>query len=235
MDKIEILGLVATLLVLVSYMWSKLKVLRYINIVGSILFVIYGLMIDSYSVWILNGGCILVHIYKLIYDERPVKKYIGCIIVGYPGIGKSSLSISDDRYIDLESSLFKVNGRRSKTWYEVYCHQAVDLALQGYRVFVSAHADVQLYLAYMNIPENIKIYSCHPSLGLKDLWMKRLLDRYHDTKSEKDFAAMEYCRVHYDAGIRSMMRAPFEQITIDSYNYNLKSLLDTKIKTVVWR
>jgi ABC-type phosphate/phosphonate transport system ATPase subunit len=43
----------------------------------------------------------------------------GIIIVGYQGIGKSTLAYHNKRVIDLESSNFFVNGERSKDWHVV--------------------------------------------------------------------------------------------------------------------
>lgn len=65
MDWRELIGLLATSLVFVSFMFTDIKKVRYVNIVGCILFVVYGLLIHALSVWILNGGCLLLHIYKI--------------------------------------------------------------------------------------------------------------------------------------------------------------------------
>ena len=40
------------------------------------------------------------------------------IIVGYQGIGKSSISNPDTRCIDLESGNFFVDGKRPDDWYK---------------------------------------------------------------------------------------------------------------------
>jgi len=61
----EIIGILATILVLISFTQSDVKKIRYINIVGCILFVTYGLLIGAFSVWLLNGACLILHIYKL--------------------------------------------------------------------------------------------------------------------------------------------------------------------------
>jgi preprotein translocase subunit SecF len=63
---IEVLGIIATLFILASFVLSGESKIRSINIIGSILFVIYGIIIGSISVWLLNGALILVHIYKII-------------------------------------------------------------------------------------------------------------------------------------------------------------------------
>jgi hypothetical protein len=62
---IELLGIVATLFVLVSFLMKDAARIRKINIIGAMLFVIYGLLIGSISVWLLNGVLCVVHILYL--------------------------------------------------------------------------------------------------------------------------------------------------------------------------
>ena len=50
----EFLGILTTLLVLVSFLFSKEKNIRIINIIGALLFVLYGASINSFSIWVLN-------------------------------------------------------------------------------------------------------------------------------------------------------------------------------------
>ena len=70
---IEILGLIATLFVLLSFLCNQEKNIRLVNIVGAILFVIYGAFISAPSVYILNGALIGIHIYK-IYKIKARKR-----------------------------------------------------------------------------------------------------------------------------------------------------------------
>lgn len=63
---IEILGTIASLFVFVSFIFNDEKTMRLINIIGCVLFVIYGIIIISWSVILVNGGLIILHIYKLI-------------------------------------------------------------------------------------------------------------------------------------------------------------------------
>lgn len=62
----ELIGLMATTFVLISFLMKKARTIRLVNIVGAMLFVIYGLLIHSLSVWVMNGALIFVHIYYLI-------------------------------------------------------------------------------------------------------------------------------------------------------------------------
>ena len=61
----EYIGLLASLMVFISFIFKEEYKIRLINIIGAILFVIYGILINSLSVWFLNGGLVFVHIYYL--------------------------------------------------------------------------------------------------------------------------------------------------------------------------
>ena len=69
------------------------------------------------------------------------------IIVGYQGIGKSSLA-GVGNCIDLESSNFWINGKRDPEWYKPYCKIADHLSKQGYTVFTSSHEVVRRELMF---------------------------------------------------------------------------------------
>ncbi len=62
---IELIGLLATLFVLVSFLQKSEVGIRKFNIVGASLFIIYGILISSISVWLLNGILLGVHIKRL--------------------------------------------------------------------------------------------------------------------------------------------------------------------------
>lgn len=65
----EILGTIASVVVLISFLMKGEKKIRIINIIGAILFVIYGISIKAFSVWFLNGMLCLIHFYKLIRNR----------------------------------------------------------------------------------------------------------------------------------------------------------------------
>ena len=66
------------------------------------------------------------------------------IVIGYQGIGKSSLA-GKNNCIDLESGNFWVDGKRSDDWYKIYCNIALHLHRQGFTVFTSSHQVVRDY------------------------------------------------------------------------------------------
>lgn len=61
----ELIGVLASVFVLISFVLNGEKNIRIANIAGAVLFVIYGIQIGAFSIWFLNGILILVHFYKL--------------------------------------------------------------------------------------------------------------------------------------------------------------------------
>lgn len=62
----EAIGVLASVIVLLSFIMNGESKIRIINIIGAFLFIVYGVLINAFSVWFLNGTLLIVHIYKLI-------------------------------------------------------------------------------------------------------------------------------------------------------------------------
>ena len=151
------------------------------------------------------------------------------IIVGYQGIGKSTLANNDTKYIDLESSNFFINGKRADDWYVPYCKIAESLSLQGYNVFVSSHEVVRRELE--GISHVDKMIIC-PAPELKDEWIEKLRIRYENTKlipqeGEKNYKAYMNAVDRYGDNIRVLMsESQFEVRTILNMDYCLKDIIE---------
>lgn len=65
----EMIGTIASVIVLISFLMKGEKKIRVINIVGAIMFVIYGILIKAFSVWFLNGMLLVIHLVKLVKKE----------------------------------------------------------------------------------------------------------------------------------------------------------------------
>lgn len=63
---IEFVGFLATTLVFLSFIFTKVKTIRILNLVGSIFFVIYGFGIGAFWTGIMNAGLIFVQLYHLV-------------------------------------------------------------------------------------------------------------------------------------------------------------------------
>lgn len=69
MNAVELLGYVAMFLIGVSFLMRDMLKLRLMNFIGAMLFVIYGFLIESFPVMMLNIFITLVnayHIFKLL-------------------------------------------------------------------------------------------------------------------------------------------------------------------------
>lgn len=68
----EIVGLLGTILIVLCMCFRDIKIIRFINLLGSTCFVIYGIGINALYTWIANLILIFVQIYYLIkiYKEE---------------------------------------------------------------------------------------------------------------------------------------------------------------------
>ena len=69
---IEVIGIIATCIILVSFVFNDTVKIRILNMIGSFMFVIYGVYLNALSIWLLNGACVILQIYKL-YKQKKLK------------------------------------------------------------------------------------------------------------------------------------------------------------------
>ena len=62
---IELLGIIASLFIIAAFCCNNTKYIRLLDSVGALLYIIYGFLISSISVVILNCILLLLQIYKL--------------------------------------------------------------------------------------------------------------------------------------------------------------------------
>ncbi|MBR3229787.1 MAG: hypothetical protein IKF91_03060 [Bacilli bacterium] len=152
----------------------------------------------------------------------------GLIVIGYQGIGKSSLA-GWYNCVDLESSNFYINGKKDEKWYEVYCNIALDIANQGFVVFTSSHKEVRNYFHQFlnNLPRNIGniVIFCPQVLQEKD-WIDRLQERYNKTKTEKDKRALDRAIERYEEDIYNLTHSGFVYYQPKTVNYDLKNYIE---------
>ncbi|WP_414632760.1 YgjV family protein [Clostridium sp. UBA3887] len=75
---IEWIGYLATILITISMFMKEIFKLRFINLMGCILFVIYGLIIGAYPVAIANAIIVFINLYYLykLFREMNTKNNI---------------------------------------------------------------------------------------------------------------------------------------------------------------
>jgi len=118
----------------------------------------------------------------------------GLIICGYPGIGKTSCA-GWNGTIDLESSTFSQE-MGMMNWIPMYVKTAIQLAEQGFTVFVSTHREVRKYLA--SNPSKIPVVIFCPKVEWKEQWIARLQARYDQSKDSKDLRALKHVQDFWD-------------------------------------
>ena len=150
------------------------------------------------------------------------------IVIGYQGIGKSTLAAKSFRYIDLESSSFWFDDPETKQkirhimWYAMHCNVAEDLSRQGYTVFVSSHQPVRERL----LKSDEYVITCVPSLNLKDKWIEKLRLRYENSGLEKDYRAYMNAADCFTENVTEMMNSGFDVLEVEDMDYDLKKLLE---------
>jgi ABC-type cobalamin transport system ATPase subunit len=147
------------------------------------------------------------------------------IVIGYQGIGKSTLAGKNHKYIDLESGSFWVDGKRADDWYIVYCQIAEHLSRQGYTVFTSSHEVVRKTLR--NSWEHVVL--AFPSIHLKEEWIEKLATRYAQTKLEKDYKALMNAKDRYTENIMELNAEcgnGVDYLTIQDMSYDLEKMLE---------
>lgn len=75
----ELVGMSGSVLIAISMMFKTttdkgVKLLRIFNLLGSIVFVIYGIMLPAYSTIILNAVCVVLNVVGLVKICQKIKK-----------------------------------------------------------------------------------------------------------------------------------------------------------------
>lgn len=142
------------------------------------------------------------------------------IIIGYQGIGKSTLA-GKRNCIDLESGNFWVDGKRDEKWYIPYCQIANHLSQQGFTVFVSSHEVVRNELK----KSEEKVYVVCPSLELRGHWLHKLKERYSNSGLRKDLVAYKNAEDRYSENIQELMNSGFDVVVLDGMDYSLFAII----------
>ena len=144
------------------------------------------------------------------------------IVIGYQGIGKSTLAGRNHKFIDLESGNFWVDGKRADDWYKPYCKIAEHLSQQGYIVFTSSHEVVRKQLENTNEV----VVLVYPATELKDAWIDKLEKRYEESGLEKDYKALMNAKDRYEENIKKFDTSNIEyKLILKNIDYDLEVAL----------
>lgn len=155
------------------------------------------------------------------------------IIIGYQGIGKSTLANKSIKYIDLESSNYFIDGVREDGWYRSYCNIAVSLSNQGKMVFVSSHKEVREYLKKLsNEGKGSYTVVVYPVAELREAWIDKLGKRYKETCLDKDKKALLNAIDRYEENIEELRTCGFDSLEISDMDYDLEKSLEAILETI---
>lgn len=153
------------------------------------------------------------------------------IVIGYQGIGKSTICKDNPRYIDFESSALKMFGRRPPGWEMPYCQMAIWLSKQGYVVFTSSHKEVRKLLT----ESNEYCIAIAPSAELEKEWIAKLSTRYEESRLEKDRLAYLNAQDRYVENIAEIVKDVENVVVINRMDYDLNLIVTNCEKSCVQR
>lgn len=151
------------------------------------------------------------------------------IIIGYPGIGKTTLALKRSDVVDLESSMFNDDDSvKIPYWYKYYCNVASDLSKQGKIVMVSNHQEVVNYLT-QTLDENLCFV--FPSIDLKSWWISKVKQRMIDDPTIKNHKAFKRVCMRYTTDICKIINIvqsrKYGYWCIENQDYNLADIVDS--------
>lgn len=148
------------------------------------------------------------------------------IILGYPGVGKSTLAKLRPEIVDLESSKFRKSLDGEPDW-ELYCKVATNLSSQGKIVFVSTHDTVQQYIGNCFGEPSCAIL---PVKELQEQWIDKLYDRWDRSingyEVAKNGRAYNYVKEHFAESISNFHSHTIPVFWIKTMDYALSNIVD---------
>lgn len=140
------------------------------------------------------------------------------IIIGYPGVGKTTASKMYREIVDLPSYLFDDKN--------TYCDVAINLSKQNLIVCVSSHKEVVEKLLASDEP----ICVVYPNENLKLIWVNIVRRRYLEDKTDRNYRALMRVWGHFDEDIEYLMSTPFEKVELSDGEFLAHKLVVNELK-----
>lgn len=137
------------------------------------------------------------------------------VLLGYPGIGKTTLA-KKGLIVDLDSSCFF----GESNWVKKYCALIKEFNEGGTNVFASCHKKVREELTKSEIDYIVII----PSMALRDQWVGKLAKRYFASEEDADFRAWHRATIDFEADIEDLMEED-KKLVIEAMDYDLEEML----------
>lgn len=68
--KYEWVGIIGSIMIIIAFTHKEEKKIRIFDAIGSVLFVVYGLLVHAWSTAFLNGVLLLVHLRRFLQMKR---------------------------------------------------------------------------------------------------------------------------------------------------------------------
>lgn len=127
---IDILGYIASILILLSFMMSNPVKLRIIAFIGAASFSVYGFLIHSYPTAIMNAGVTLVNIYYLIKIFNSSDTYCVCKANVNDDLLKNFLNLNLSKIKNIYKN-FDINSNQFDLAYIIMCNSDICGMLLG--------------------------------------------------------------------------------------------------------
>ena len=137
------------------------------------------------------------------------------IIIGYPGVGKSTASKMFREVVNLNSTFFDNK--------ELYCNVAIELSKQNLLVCVSSHKEVVECLLKSDEP----ICVVYPNKNLKSAWVNIVRNRYLGDKTDENYKALMRVWEHFESDISFLSETPFDKIELNDGEFLANKLVPT--------
>ena len=135
------------------------------------------------------------------------------IIIGYPGVGKSTASKMFREVVNLNSTFFDNK--------ELYCNVAIELSKQNLLVCVSSHKEVVECLLKSDEP----ICVVYPNKNLKSAWVNIVRNRYLGDKTDENYKALMRVWGHFESDISFLSGTPFDKIELNDGEFLANKLV----------
>lgn len=121
---IDILGYIASVLILLSFMMSNPIKLRIIAFIGAASFSVYGFLIHSYPTAIMNASVTIVNIYYLVKIFSSPQKYSACKASTNDDLVKNFLNLNLSKIKNIYKE-FDINSNNFDISYILMCNSSI--------------------------------------------------------------------------------------------------------------